>query len=89
MYTIIANIVDDGFANKMSIDAIVSYGSFLPIIWTLQSFYNIGKYAYTNTMKHPKTCLFGFATACTVDFGIRAIYFLVTINKCEKAIDKY
>lgn len=57
MYTIVANIVDDGFANKMSIDAIVAYGSFLPIIWTLQSFYNIGKYAYTNTMKHPKTCM--------------------------------
>ena len=41
MYTIVVNIVDDGFANKMSIDAIVSYGSFLPIIWALQSFYNI------------------------------------------------
>lgn len=35
------------------------------------------------------TGLFGFAIACTVDFGIRAIYFLVTINKCEKAIDKH
>lgn len=57
MHTIVANIVDDGFANKMSIDAIVAYGSFLPIIWTLQSFYNIWKYAYTNTMKHPKTCM--------------------------------
>lgn len=57
MYTIVANIIDDGFANKMSIDSIVAYGSFLPITWTLQSFYNIGKYAYTNTMKHPKTCM--------------------------------
>lgn len=35
------------------------------------------------------TGLFGFATAYTVDFGIRAIYFLVMINKCEKAIDKH
>lgn len=57
MYTIAANIIDDGFANRMSIDAVIAYGSFLPIIWTLQSFYNIGKYAYTNTMKHPKTCM--------------------------------
>lgn len=57
MYTIFANIIDDGFANKMSIDVVIAYGSFLPIIWTFQSTYNIGKYAYTNTMKYPKTCM--------------------------------
>lgn len=57
MYTIIANIIDDGFANKMSLNSIIAYGSFLPIVWTMQSFYNIGKYAYTNTMKKPKTCM--------------------------------
>lgn len=57
LYTIFANIVDDGFANRMSVDVVIAYGSFLPIIWTFQSFYNIGKYAYTNTMKHPKTCM--------------------------------
>lgn len=61
LYTVIADIIDDGFANRMSLDAVIAYGSFLPIIWTVQSFYNIGKYAYTNTMKHPKTCmLLGF-----------------------------
>lgn len=32
MYTIFANIIDDGFANKMSIDVVIAYGSFLPII---------------------------------------------------------
>ena len=57
MYTIFANIIDDGFANKMNIDVVIAYGSFLPIIWTFQSTYNIGKYAYTNTMKYPKTCM--------------------------------
>lgn len=57
MYTIIANIIDDGFANRYSIDVIAAYGSYLPIAWTFQCFYNIGKYAYSNTLKNPKTCL--------------------------------
>lgn len=56
-YFIIANLIDDGFANKMSIDVVVAYGSYIPITWTILSFYNIGKYAYTNTQKEPKTCM--------------------------------
>lgn len=75
MYTIFANIIDDGFANKMSIDVVIAYGSFLPIIWTLQSFYNIGKYAYTNTMKHPKTCmLLGFVVDIVLVLLLLPIY---------------
>lgn len=57
LYTILANIIDDGFANKISVDAVIAYGSYIPIIWTFQSVYNIGKYAYTNTQKEEKTCL--------------------------------
>ncbi len=57
VYTILANIIDDGFANKISIDAVIAYGSFVPITWAFSSVYNIGKYAYTNTQKEEKTCL--------------------------------
>lgn len=60
-YSILANIIDDGFANKISIDSVIAYGSYIPICWTFQSVYNIGKYAYTNTQKEEKTCfLLGF-----------------------------
>ena len=37
VYTILANIIDDGFANKISVDSVIAYGSFIPIIWTFQS----------------------------------------------------
>lgn len=57
VYTILANIIDDGFANKISIDAVIAYGSFVPITWAFSSVYNIGRYAYTNTQKEEKTCL--------------------------------
>lgn len=50
-YSILANIIDDGFANKISIDSVIAYGSYIPICWTFQSVYKIGKYAYTNTQK--------------------------------------
>lgn len=71
-YTIVANMIDDGFANRMGVDTIVAYGSYIPIIWAVQSFNNIGKYAYTNTMKHAKTCL-GIGLAMT------SIVMMVTI----------
>lgn len=58
VYTILAKIIDDGFANKISVDSVIAYGSFIPIIWTFQSVYNIGKYAYANTQKEEKACLF-------------------------------
>ena len=59
--TILANIIDDGFANKVSIDSVIAYGSYIPMIWVFQSVYNIGKYAYINTQKEEKTCmLLGF-----------------------------
>ena len=46
VYTILANVIDDGFANKVSIDSVIAYGSYIPMIWAFQSVYNIGKYAY-------------------------------------------
>lgn len=27
LYTVIANIIDDGFANRMSLDAVIAYGT--------------------------------------------------------------
>lgn len=63
-YTILANVIDDGFANKVNIDSVIAYGSYIPLIWVFQSFYNIGKYAYINTQKEGKTCfLLGFITS--------------------------
>lgn len=63
-YTILANVIDDGFANKVNIDSVIAYGSYIPLIWAFQSFYNIGKYAYINTQKEGKTCfLLGFITS--------------------------
>ena len=61
-YTIFANMIDDGFANRIDIDSVIAYGSYIPIVWTFQSVYNIGKYAYTNMRREEKTCLFmGFS----------------------------
>ena len=78
LYTVIANMIDDGFANRMGIDTVVAYGSFLPIVWTVQSFNNIGKYAYTNTMKHAKTCLgIGLAMTFIVMGGTIPCYRLI------------
>lgn len=54
VYTILANVIDDGFANKVSIDSVIAYGSYIPMIWVFQSVYNIGKYAYINTQKEEK-----------------------------------
>lgn len=72
MYTIIANIIDDGFANKMDLDAVLAYGSFLPITWTISSFYSIGRYAYNNTVKHPKTCML---VGLTVNIAVICLIF--------------
>lgn len=64
VYTILANVIDDGFANKVSIDSVIAYGSYIPMIWVFQSVYNIGKYAYINTQKEEKTCmLLGFLSS--------------------------
>lgn len=64
VYTILANVIDDGFANKVSIDSVIAYGSYIPMIWAFQSVYNIGKYAYINTQKEEKTCmLLGFLSS--------------------------
>ena len=63
-YTILANVIDDGVANKVNVDSVIAYGSYIPLIWAFQSFYNIGKYAYINTQKEGKTCfLLGFITS--------------------------
>lgn len=32
VYTILANVIDDGFANKISIDSVIAYGSYIPMI---------------------------------------------------------
>lgn len=32
MYTILVNVIDDGFANKVSIDSVIAYGSYIPMI---------------------------------------------------------
>lgn len=66
-YTILANVIDDGFANKVNIDSVIAYGSYIPLIWTFQRFYSIGKYAYINTQKEGKTCfLLGFMTSILI-----------------------
>lgn len=62
LYTIFANMIDDGFANRINMDSVIAYGSYIPLVWTFQSIYNIGKYAYTTIQKEEKTCLFmGFS----------------------------
>lgn len=41
VYTILANVIDDGFANKVSIDSVIAYGSYIPMIWVFQSVYDM------------------------------------------------
>lgn len=64
-YNILANIIDDGFANRMSINAVVAYGSFLPLTWVVHSACHIGKYAYTAIHDFKKSCLaLGLIVSC-------------------------
>lgn len=56
-YTVLANVIDDGFANRIDIDSVIAYGSCIPITWVFKNIYNIGKYAYTNTQREEKTCM--------------------------------
>lgn len=76
MYTIVANIIDGGFVNRMSVDAIVAYGSYLPVTWACHSIYSIGKYAYSTMMKEAKTCLY---TGTITSFILSGIGFLTYI----------
>ena len=77
-YTVLANTIDDGFANKVNVDSVIAYGSYIPLIWTFQSFYNIGKYAYINTQKEGKTCFFlGFMTSILMVLVSLPIYKII------------
>lgn len=75
IYSIVACLLDDGFANKMSMDTIIAYGSYIPTTWVLRQFFCIGTYAYTNTYKKPKTCfVIGFVVSVLTTLLILPIY---------------
>ena len=87
-YNILANIIDDGFANRMSINAVVAYGSFLPLTWVVHSACHIGKYAYTAIHDFKKSCLaLGLIVSCiSIVVGLlvtpifRAVYNLTDVQ---------
>jgi hypothetical protein len=64
LYSTLLDLIDTGFANKLSLDNIVAFGSYMAINQIVRTIMNIGKYAYNNTNKKPKTCVFlGFSVS--------------------------
>lgn len=88
IYTILACMIDNGFVNKMSMDAVIAYGSYIPITITLMHLYHIGKYAYANVFKKPKTCFVVGFTISILEMLIllpvyKNIHYLCDLSKSQ------